>query len=509
MNICSSDLAKISRTAHPLPIMLSRLCKPYVSKSLERILALRPWEFGYRRWWVWVLALLLVSFSPGEALAAELAKTTLLPELKVGLDTAWVMGTGLLVFFMNCGFTMLEIGLCQQKNTVNILTKNLMVFALTTAAFSTIGFGLMFGNGNDWIGANGFFLLGIDNSPAIGSAYQGVFRSMGWAGIPLEAKFFFELTFASTAATIVSGAVAERIKLVDFFIFTLLFGGIAYPIIGHWVWGGGWLAGLGFFDFAGSSVVHVVGGCAALMGAILLKPRVGKYAKTGLPLSLPQHSMMATTLGCFIMWLGWFGFNGGSTLAVTPSIAHIILATNVAAACGGIAAMMVTWIVAGKPDLVLLIDGILAGLVAITASCAFVGLASAAIVGIVAGVLVVFAVGWIESAGIDDPVGAVAVHLVNGIWGTLALGLFSEGNAFGLSPAPGRGLFWGGGWQQLGNQSLGLVAILLAATLFSYAFWMLLKVTLGLRVSRKAELMGLDISEHSQEAYPDFLTKDS
>lgn len=480
--------------------MLSRLCK-------QRVLVLRLWRFLYQNWWVWGLALLFFGFNPGEASAAELVK--LPPEIKVGLDTVWVIWASLLVFFMNCGFTMLEIGLCQQKNTVNILTKNLMVFALTTAAFGTIGFGLMFGDGNNWIGANGFFLFGADNSPAINSAYKGVFNSLSWAGIPIEAKFFFELTFASIAASIVSGAVAERIKLVDFFIFTLLFSGIAYPIIGHWVWGGGWLADLGFFDFAGSSVVHGVGGCAALVGAVLLKPRTGKYAKTGLPLSMPHHSMMATTLGCFIMWLGWFGFNGGATLAVTPSIAHIILVTNVAAACGGISAMMITWILSGKPDLVLLIDGILAGLVAITASCAFVGLAGAVIIGIVAGVLVVFAVGWIESARIDDPVGAVAVHLVSGIWGTLALGLFSEGNTFGLSTAPRRGLFWGGGLQQLGIQFLGLVAILLAAALFSYVFWMLLKVTLGLRVSRKAELIGLDISEHSMEAYPDFITKDS
>jgi ammonium transporter, Amt family len=488
--------------------MLSRSCEPCASKSLERILALRSWGLASLDWRVWILGLLLVISYPELAGAAELSKISI-PDLKVGLDTIWVIGTGLLVFFMNCGFTMLEIGLCQQKNTVNILTKNLMVFALTTVSFGTIGFGLMFGNGNDWIGANGFFLFGPDNSPAIENAYRGVFQSLGWAGIPLEAKFFFELTFASTAATIISGAVAERIKLVDFFIFTLLFSGIAYPVIGHWVWGGGWLSKMGFFDFAGSSLVHGVGGMAALIGAILLKPRTGKYAKTGLPLSIPHHNMMATTLGCFIMWLGWFGFNGGSTMSVTPAIAHIILITNVAAACAGIAAMMTTWIVSGKPDLSLLINGLLAGLVAITASCAYVGLASAALIGIVAGILVVFAIDWIEAAGVDDPVGAISVHLVSGIWGTLALGLCSEGNAFGLNTAPANGLFWGGGWQQLGTQSLGLVAILLTAAIFSYAFWMLLKITLGLRVSRKAELIGLDVSEHSMEAYPDFLTKDS
>lgn len=488
--------------------MLSRSRQPCVSKLLERILALRSWKLALPDWRVWVLGLLLVISYPEWSSAAESSKLSI-ADLKVGLDTVWVMGAGLLVFFMNCGFTMLEIGLCQQKNTVNILTKNLMVFALTTISFGTIGFGLMFGNGNDWIGANGFFLFGSDNSPAIDQAYRGVFQSLRRVGIPLEAKFFFQLTFASTAATIISGAVAERIKLVDFFIFTLLFSGIAYPVIGHWVWGEGWLAKMGFFDFAGSSLVHGVGGTAALIGAMLLKPRTGKYAKTGLPLSIPRHSMMATTLGCFILWLGWFGFNGGSALGVTPAIPHIILATNVAAACAGIAAMMTTWIVSGKPDLILLINGLLAGLVAITASCAYVGLASAALIGMVAGVLIVFVTDWIEAAGVDDPVGSVSVHLVSGIWGTLALGLFSEGSAFGLNPAPARGLFWGGGWQQLGTQSLGLVVILLTAAIFSYAFWMLLKTTLGLRVSRKAELIGLDVSEHSMEAYPDFLTKDS
>jgi ammonium transporter, Amt family len=474
-----------------------------LSRSIERILLFCRRGFSFPLGWI---CLLVLGWS-WQTLPAAAATSS--SELKVGLDTLWVVFTGLLVFFMNCGFTMLETGFCQQKNTVNILTKNLMVFALATISFWMIGFGLMFGNGNEWIGANGFFLLGEDNSPATGTGYRGIFTALSWTGIPLEAKFFFQLGFASTAATIVSGAVAERIKLIDFFIFTLLFTGIAYPIIGHWVWGGGWLAKQGFFDFAGSSVVHGVGGCAALIGALLLKPRTGKYAKTGLPLALPQHSMTSATLGCFILWLGWFGFNGGSTLAVVPAIAHIVLTTNVAAASGGIAALLTTWILQGKPNLAFLINGLLAGLVAITASCAFVGLPSAALIGVAAGVLVVFATQWIETVGIDDPVGAIAVHLVSGIWGTLALGLFSQGKAFGVDFAPGLGLFWGGGWQQLGIQSMGLVAILLAASIFSYTFWMILKLTLGLRVSRKSELAGLDLSEHSMEAYPDFHTKDS
>jgi ammonium transporter, Amt family len=444
--------------------------------------------------------------SPSWAAGVDAVKMA--QELKVSIDTIWVLIAGILVFFMNCGFAMLETGMCRQKNTVNILTKNLSTFVLISISFWIIGFGLMFGNGNDWIGANGFFLIGADNSPAINKEYQGVFAALGWAGVPLAAKFFFQLGFASTSATIVSGAVAERIKLVSFFIFVLLFGSTAYPIIGHWVWGGGWLADRGFFDFAGSSVVHVVGGCAALTGAWLLKPRSGKYGKTGLPMAIPGHSMTLATLGCFILWLGWFGFNPGSTLAVSPTVAHIVVVTNIAAACGGLAATMTTWVGSGKPDLIMLISGILAGLVAITASCAFVNLTSAAIIGVVAGVLVVFAIDFIERSGIDDPVGAVAVHLVAGVWGTLALGLFSQGKLFGATPAPKNGLFWGGGFEQISIQAIGLVSIVITALLVSAGFWYILKSTLGLRVSRKSEAVGLDTNEHSMEAYPDFFKKE-
>jgi ammonium transporter, Amt family len=444
--------------------------------------------------------------SPSWAAGVDAVKMA--QELKVSIDTIWVLIAGILVFFMNCGFAMLEAGLCRQKNTVNILTKNLSTFVLISISFWIIGFGLMFGNGNDWIGANGFFLIGSDNSPATGKEYQGVFAALGWAGVPLAAKFFFQLGFASTSATIVSGAMAERIKLVSFFIFVLLFGSTAYPMIGHWVWGGGWLADRGFFDFAGSSVVHVVGGCAALTGAWLLKPRSGKYGKTGLPMAIPGHSMTLATLGCFILWLGWFGFNPGSTLAVSPTVAHIVVVTNIAAACGGLAATMTTWVGSGKPDLIMLISGILAGLVAITASCAFVNLTSAAIIGVVAGVLVVFAIDFIERSGIDDPVGAVSVHLVAGVWGTLAVGLFSQGKLFGAVAAPKNGLFWGGGFEQIGIQVMGLVSIVITALLASYGFWYILKSTLGLRVSRKSEAVGLDTNEHSMEAYPDFFKKE-
>jgi Amt family ammonium transporter len=259
-----------------------------------------------------------------------------LASLKVGMDTMWVMVAGMLVFFMNAGFCMLETGFCRQKNAVNVLSKNLIVFALSTIAFWAIGFALMFSNGNGFIGSSGgFFLWNVaDNSPATGDAYQGIFSSLNWTGVPLNAKFFFQLVFAGTAATIVSGAVAERVKFIDFLIFSLLLVGIAYPITGHWIWGGGWLAKAGFWDFAGSTVVHSVGGWAALMGAAFLGPRIGKY-RDGDTVAMPGHNMSIATLGCLILWLGWFGFNPGSTMAVDPNaIAHIAITTNTAGAFG-------------------------------------------------------------------------------------------------------------------------------------------------------------------------------
>lgn len=268
----------------------------------------------------------------------------MLTELRVAIDTLWVMIAGMLVIFMNAGFAMLETGFCRQKNAVNVLAKNLIVFALSTIAFWVCGFGLMFSNSNGLLGSGGFFLAGADNSPATGDAYQGIFSALNWAGVPLLAKFFFQLAFAGTAATIVSGAVAERIKFKVFLIFSFLLVAIAYPITGHWVWGGGWLAQLGFYDFARSTVVHSVGGWAALIGALSLGPRLGKYREDGQPNALPAHNMAISTLGCLILWLGWFGFNPGSTMAVSWHIAHIAVTTNTAAAFGGMAATLTAWV---------------------------------------------------------------------------------------------------------------------------------------------------------------------
>ncbi len=435
-------------------------------------------------------------------------------DLNVGLDTMWVMVAAMLVFFMNAGFCMLETGFCRQKNAVNVLAKNLIVFAMSTIAFWFLGFGLMFGNGNGFIGGEGlFFLSGPDASPATGDAYQGAYSSLSWAGVPLLVKFFFQLAFAGTAATIVSGAVAERIKFVDFLVFSLLLVGIAYPLTGHWIWGGGWLAKAGFWDFAGSTVVHSVGGWAALMGAAFLGPRIGKYNSDGSVNAIPGHNLSIATLGCLILWLGWFGFNPGSTMSVGWLIGHIAMTTNIAAAFGGAAATIVAWVVLGKPDLSMVINGILAGLVAVTASCAFIPIWAAALIGAIGGVLVVFSVLFFDRIQIDDPVGATSVHLVNGVWGTLAVGLFAVGPGVQVGQAelyseglgPAAGLLMGGGIGQLWTQFLGVISVGGITVLLSTIFWVALKATLGIRVSAEEELVGLDISEHGMEAYSGFL----
>jgi Amt family ammonium transporter len=416
------------------------------------------------------------------------------PEAKVVADTLWVVFAACLVFFMNAGFGMLETGLCQAKNAVNILAKNHIVFAISSLAFWAVGFGLMFGDGNALLGLSGWFLSGADNSPAIGDAYAGVFSSLDWTGVPLEAKFFFQLVFAGTAATIVSGVVAERIKFISFILFSFFLVAIVYPIGGHWIWGGGWLGSAGFQDFAGSTVVHSVGGWAGLAGVLFLGARSGKY-RGGKVFPIPGHNMSLATLGALILWLGWFGFNPGSTMAADPgAIASVALNTNLAAAAGCLAATATAWLALGKPDLSMILNGTLAGLVAITAPCAAVGRASSVIIGLIAGVAVVFAVVLFDRVKIDDPVGALSVHLVNGIWGTLAVGLFAtEG-----------GLLFGGGFDLTFTQIKGILAVGAFAFLASAAFWLLLELSLGIRVSPEEERQGLDTGEHGMEAYPGF-----
>jgi ammonium transporter, Amt family len=432
------------------------------------------------------LALLVVGVWGVAASAQEEALT---PEYVQGvLNTIWITVAAVLVIFMNAGFGMLETGFCRQKNAVNILAKNLIVFALATIAFWAIGFSLMFGQGNGFIGGGGWFLSGE-------SATYGLDPFP--AGLPVPVFFLFQVAFAATAATIVSGAVAERVHFVAFLIFSLLLTGIAYPITGHWVWSGdAWLGnvGPGFSDFAGSTVVHSVGGWAALVGAAILGPRIGKY-QNGQSMAIPGHNMSIAMLGCMILWIGWFGFNPGSELAASEAVPYIAVTTNLAAAAGGIAATITAWVMSGKPDLSMIINGILAGLVGITAGCASVDYWGAVVIGLIAGVIVVFSVFFFDSIKIDDPVGAISVHLVNGVWGTLAVGLFSTET----------GLFYGGGLGQLIAQIVGILSVGAFTIIASAIFWSILKATVGIRVTEEDEMIGLDIAEHGMEAYSGFI----
>ncbi len=417
--------------------------------------------------------------------------------MKVAVDTVWVLVTAFLVFWMNAGFAFLEAGLCRAKNAVNILAKNFIVFAVSSLAFWLVGFGLMFGDGSDYtFGMTGWLLGGGDNSPAMGEAYRGVFGSLNWTGVPLYAKFFFQLVFAGTAATIVSGAVAERIKFLSFIVFSFILVGVIYPLGGHWAWGGGWLADMGFLDFAGSTVVHSIGGWCALTGVMILGPRLGKYTASGEVKPIPAHNMGMATLGTLILWLGWFGFNPGSTMAADANaIASIALNTNMAAAAGCLSACAVAWVALGKPDLSMILNGTLAGLVAITAPCSVVSVGSSVIIGLAAGVIVVYAVLFFDRVKLDDPVGALSVHLVNGVFGTLCVGLFANDG----------GLLFGGGSAKLVTQLIGVVGVGAATFILSSIAWYVLKLTMGIRVSASEEAEGLDVGEHGMEAYPGFV----
>jgi Amt family ammonium transporter len=371
----------------------------------------------------------------------------------------------------------------------------------------------MFGNGTGFIGNSGLWILGgSDNSPAIdpalGGTYSGDYTAISWTGVPLEAKFFFQLVFAGTAATIVSGAVAERIKYISFIVFSACMAVFIYPVVGHWIWGGGWLYGKGFLDFAGSTQVHSIGGWAALVGVYMLGPRIGKYGPDGKVQAIPGHNMTAATIGCLILWLGWFGFNPGSTMAANPeAISHICITTNTAAAVATLTATATAWILLGKPDIGMTLNGCLAGLVAITAPCAYVSALSSAIIGAIAGILVVLSVLFFDRIKADDPVGATSVHLANGVFGTLCVGLFSEADIMskiaGVTTSKG-GLFFGGGTDQLVAQLWGVGATALYVVVASVICWGIIKTVLGMRVSPEEEREGLDHGEHGNEAYHGF-----
>lgn len=412
------------------------------------------------------------------------------------IDTLWVFLCAILVFFINLGFATVEAGFARSKNTVNILSKNFIVFAVSSLGFMLLGWGLMFGSDNPIVGTENLWILGGTDL----SVYDDTLTS----NVPFWGKFFFQLVFCGTAATIVSGAVAERVKYISFIIFSFVLTLLIYPIVGHWIWGGGWLADMGFQDFAGDTAVHSVGGWAALSGAMILGPRIGKYDKNGRPRAIPGHSMSLAVIGLFVLWLGWFGFNPGSTMSFqNPSdVMHILMTTNTSAIAAILTSTAAAWIFIGKPDLGMTVNGCLAGLVGITASCAYVTVGASMLIGAIAGVLVVFAVMFFDRIKVDDPVGATSVHLVCGVFGTICVGLFAKEGVTTLSSR--SGLFYGGGFGLLGVQLLGIIVVGIFVFAISSLVWYALKKTVGIRVSAEEEMAGLDIGEHGNRAYPDF-----
>ena len=409
-------------------------------------------------------------------------------------DVIWVLVAAILVFFMQAGFALCEAGLTRAKNTGNILMKNMMDFCIGTPCYRLVGFGLMFAGAGPLIG-------GFD--PLIRGSYD-------FGTLPTWCYAIFQTVFCATAATIVSGSMAERTNFKAYCIYSAAISLVVYPISGHWIWGGGWLSSLNFHDFAGSTCVHMVGGLIACLGAAMLGPRIGKYDKNGKARAIPGHNITAMALGVFILWFCWFGFNGGSTVAMTADadmeLASLVMFnTNLAAAVATVVGMIFTWIRYGKPDVSITFNAALAGLVAITAPCDCVTPVGAFFIGLVAGVLVVLAVEFFDNvAKIDDPVGAVSVHMVNGIWGTLAVGLFSSGGD-GVAP----GLFYGGGFAQLGVQALGVVSVAAYVLIVMFIIFKLIDKTVGLRVPAQIEIDGLDIHEHGlASAYSGFAIND-
>lgn len=409
------------------------------------------------------------------------------------INIVWVFLGAVMVMLMQAGFAILEAGLTRQKNCNNVLMKNIMDFAIGSIIFLVVGFGLMFGESlGGIVGITGF----IDPTSLNLSQFEALSPTV---------FIFFQTVFCATAATIVSGAMAERTKFSSYLIYTLVISLVIYPISGHWIWGGGFLSKIGFIDYAGSTAVHSVGGWAALMGAVVLGPRMGKYNRDGSTNAIPGHNIMMATLGVFILWFCWFGFNPGSSLEAAGYIGHIAMTTNLSACAGALVAMFLTWKKYGKPDVSMTLNGILAGLVAITAGCHIVSLYGAIAIGAVGGILVVYGCEILDQKlHVDDPVGAVGVHCLNGVWGTLAVGLFacntpaSEGTL---------GLFFGGGTALLITQLIGVIIVEVWVCSMSFIMFTLIKKTVGLRVTPQEELAGLDLGEHGSEAYPDFLKK--
>ena len=424
-------------------------------------------------------------------------------ELLYATSTIWVVIAGVLVMFMQAGFAFLEAGLTRMKNVGHIAAKNVLIFALASLVYYLVGFGIAFGDGgNGLVGGSGFFPSTSDLM-SIGQAPFSWFSE-----IPGAAGYLFEVVFCGVSLAIVWGAMAERTKLYVYIVFGLAFT-LVYSVVSHWIWSpDGWLFSKGMQDFAGSTVVHYQGALAALAGALLLGPRIGKFDADGKANAIPGHNMAYTTLGVIILWFGWFGFNPGSTLSVDFGgigfFAYVALNTNIAAAAGVFGALITSWLVIKKPDISMMLNGAIAALVAITAACAFVAPWGALLVGFVAGVIVVLGVLLVERIGIDDPIGAVAAHGMAGVWGTLSLGLLTLPSQAKSLATGSKGLFYGGGLHQLGVQALGLVAV--GAFTFGASFLILLalKLTWGIRVDPEVETGGLDVHEHGMWGYPEF-----
>ena len=443
---------------------------------------MKAFRMGVAALGIWLAAGLGAAWAQDVAPAAVEAVAEAAPAVSPEMFTTnnlWMMVATFLVFIMHLGFATVESGLTRAKNTVNILFKNTLIPAIGLLTYALVGFGLMYQG--DWAIPGWLRLGGGVGTDAAGltSAYN--------AGYTYWTDFLFQGMFAATAATIVSGAVAERVKLGSFLIFSTIYVAIGYPIAGSWVWGGGWLADLKFHDFAGSTLVHSVGGWGALAGALLLGPRLGKYVNGGIR-PIMGHNMPMVVTGVFLLWLGWFGFNGGSVLSADAgAVSFVLVTTSLAAAAGIVTSMLTSWGIQKKPDLTMVLNGCLAGLVGITAGADCVSVPAAVAIGAIAGVLVVLAVMGLDKLKIDDPVGAISVHLVCGVWGTLAAGLFSTNPDFTLK-----------------TQALGVLAYGLFCFPLCLAIFAALKYTIGLRVSRAEEIGGLDVGEHGMEAYPDF-----
>ena len=447
-------------------------------------------------------ALLLVAALPAVAFAQEtpvVQGTATTEDVALALDTTFVFLAALLVLFMQAGFAMLEVGFSRMKNVGSVVAKILAMMGIGIVVFWAVGFAFTFSDGgglNQIIGGQGFFLSGDE------ATYAG----LSWTAVPVSVKFLFQVAFALVSLAIVWGTMLERTRFAVYCIFAVVFAGLIYPIVGHWIWGGGWLAEFGMQDFAGSTVVHLSGAMAALAGTLLLGPRIGKYDDQGNPQTISGHNMPLAVLGVIILWVGWWGFNPGSTMAaVGQSIGDIALTTNLAAGAGVLGAMTLSYLYKRHLDVGMMGNGAIAALVAITAACAFVAPWAAIVIGFIAGVIMYTVLIMVDKIGVDDPLGAIAAHGMGGIWGTLSTGLFATPELVEATGFGRPGLLYGGGLAQLGVQALGILTCGGFVFIASYAVFALLKATIGLRVKPEDELNGLDISEHGVYGYSEQL----